>query len=47
VLLRNATDCAPCGRFVCNRQAECLDISPERVLDAVRDVLAIPAGIAQ
>lgn len=37
VLLNRAVDCAPCHLFVCPREMECLDVSPEEVADrAVR-----------
>jgi ADP-heptose:LPS heptosyltransferase len=38
-LLRRPTDCAPCYRFHCPFQMECLDIPPEEVVAAALDLL--------
>jgi ADP-heptose:LPS heptosyltransferase len=40
VLLRRKTDCAPCYRFDCAFDMECLDIPPQAVADTVIDLLA-------
>ncbi len=39
-LLRVPTTCAPCRAFTCPYAHECLDIAPETVADAVRQVAA-------
>ncbi len=40
VLLGRKTDCAPCYRFNCVFNMECLDIAPQSVVDAIVDLLA-------
>jgi len=42
LLLRRPTVCTPCYRFNCNRDLECLDISPEEVEAAVLKLLTLP-----
>lgn len=39
-LLRRATDCHPCHAFICPYEMECLDISPETVVEASLQLLA-------
>lgn len=39
VLLREPTHCSPCHRFTCPYHMECLDISPERVVDSALTLL--------
>jgi lipopolysaccharide heptosyltransferase II len=38
-LLRQPTSCSPCFRFTCPYQLECLDIAPEVVAQAARELL--------
>jgi ADP-heptose:LPS heptosyltransferase len=39
-LLRVPTPCAPCRAFTCPFAHECLDVTPQAVADAVREVAA-------
>jgi ADP-heptose:LPS heptosyltransferase len=40
-LLRRQTSCSPCYKFRCPYDKECLDILPEEVVSAVRDLLSV------
>lgn len=46
-LYRRDTACAPCHRFTCPHDMECLDISPDAVVDAALDLLAATAPSAR
>ena len=46
VLLRRPTTCSPCYRFECPTGHECLDITPDEVVNACRRLLR-PAGSHQ
>lgn len=44
-LMRRDTACTPCYRFTCPYDMECLDISPDAVVDAALDLLAAPPAV--
>lgn len=46
-LLRQPTPCSPCYAFTCPYNLECLDISPEQVVEAGLILLSLPISIGQ